>query len=332
MKFKIWSALIFLMASKIFAGSGDPGLALRHLPVMTEIPEADPAVVLTGRKTLYIHGLKGHQGTAAQLKREYGSGRLPGSVVSFDLPAEAAVWHASKYARGLGRWPDVLATLHVLNQLRQDGEEAIGITAHSRGGAAAINTVRVLANQSDYYTSELAELGIYEEQRTAILKMLQAGQMVLECPLIDTQPPKFKTIASGDSETEERAKPTLWQKLLAPRVRAPIAPPPTPLGELVPSPSAGYEELAKQACASVLFWNKVNIPVCVHFQAEDEAIGTKQNAKFFAGIYQHNGERSFIHTGNDGGHFSSLRSFEATRNAFLRDHGAAYKPQDVERK
>lgn len=292
---------------------------LGYDPQITLLKESDQHVVRSGRKTLYLHGFGGNKDTASVLKQYHGSERLPGDVVTFDF-ADANNGTMDTTKSSLGQWNDIKTALYVLNTLHESGETEIGITAHSRGGATAINMVAVLVDRTGQYDDRLAELGIDAVRRKALVSMLQNGHIVLECPLIDVR----AVIQHHIEESSSAASLRSWFSSGASSSSLTYSSA-TALDYAAPVVLRKYRPWAEQAVKSVESWRDVRIPTILHFQEVDEVLGNARNSEFYAKLKAANGQDvTFIHQGNDGGHNSSFKSFAYARNRFLKEHGASY--------
>ncbi len=162
--------------------------------------------------------------------------------------------------------------------------------------------------------------------------MLQAGHIVLECPLTDV-----RSVIRHQIETtiESSSGRSWWGRLFGSSLRrsgctrASAASADHGASLVLKKYRAGGEQAIKSAEA----WNGAGIPTIVHFQTHDEVLGGAKKEEFYAKLAASNGvERTYLHTGDDGGHNSSFESFAIARNDFLRRHGAAYTPAEAELK
>lgn len=292
---------------------------LGYDPRITLIKERDSRVVKSGRKTVYFHGFGGSKDAASGVKSHYGSERLPGDVITFDFP-DANYGTMDTSQSSLGQWNDIKTALYVLKRLHDAGEKEIGITAHSRGGATAVNMVAVLADQAGRYDNHLAELGIDNATRISILGMLQKGHIVLECPLVDV-----RAVIQNQIEHASFSLFGTWfaSSSVADASTYSSA---TSMDYAAPAFLQKYRPWAEQARISARAWNGVNIPTIVHFQEEDEVLGNRYDSKFFDTLRASNGADTHLHTGRDGGHNSSFQSFAFSRNDFLQAYNGSHKP------
>lgn len=291
---------------------------LGYDPKITLLKETDPTIVCSARKTVYFHGFGASKGAVAELKTWCGSERLPGDIVTFNFPDAVTVRGLDTTKSSLGQWDDMKTALYVLKKMHESGEKSVGITAHSRGGAAAVNMVAALADKTDKYDVRLAEMGIDAAERREILRMLQNGHMVLECPLANVQ----SVVKHQIRESWIGATLKYWfgsfseSSISASAASADLG------ASLVVKK---YRPWGEQAIKSAEKWNGANIATLVHFQKEDEVLGNEHDAEFYAKLCASNGDRTYQHVGANGGHNSSFRSFVSERNRFLKMHGAAYK-------
>lgn len=325
MKFKSKILTSLLVSNIIFIsdrslhGAEEATRVLGYDPHISLIRETDETVINTGRKTVYFHGFGGNSSVAAGIKHLYGAERLPGDVVTFDFADAVTTAGMDTTKSSLGQWPDMKTALYVLKTLHDSGETAVGITAHSRGGATAVNTVAALVDETTKYDENLAEIGIDGAKRKAMLKMLQRGQIVLECPLVHV-----RSVIKHQVETSRAGS---WLTRM--------------FGDSLSSSSAStadycasavvrkYRPWNEQAIESAEKWNNIRIPTIVHFQENDEVLGNRNDHEFYEKLSASNGvDHTERHVGADGGHNSSFASFYAARNAFLQARGASYKPFD----
>lgn len=307
---------------------------LAYDPCITLLKEGDPKVVTLNRKTLYFHGFGANKNVASDIKNYYGSERLPGDVVTFDF-VDANNGGMDTSGSSLGQWNDIKTALYVLKKLHDIDETEVGITAHSRGGATAINMVAALVDQTDKYDDRLRELGIDNEVRNNLVSMLQKGHIVLECPLVELR----ATIQHHIEESTKSASRSVSGDACFNSLSSSSA----YLGldsilSLFSSSSAAsvdyaaplvvkeYRPWQEQAIKSADAWHGAQIPTIVHFQEEDEVLGTKMNDELYEKLEASNGsDYTHVHKGKDGGHNSSFRSFAAARNLFFKKYGASYK-------
>lgn len=289
-------------------------------PSITLIRESDCAVVPSLRKTVYFHGFGANKEAAFDIKHYHGAKRLPGDIVTFNFQdANNGAMNTSHSS--LGQWNDIKVALYVLKKLHDSGEKEVGITAHSRGGATAINMVAALINQAGRYDERLKALGIDAATRISIINMLQRGHVVLECPLIDVRAAIQNQITqSSNSWFGAWIVPSVIVESLAYSSAVSV-------NYVAPLVLQEYRPWAEQARASAKEWKDANIPTIVHFQEKDEVLGNNYDIDFFNALETANGQDyTHFHKGDDGGHNSSFNSFADKRNRFLKDHGGSYKP------
>lgn len=325
--------LLFLTGSLFAADMYDAGEArslLGYDPCITLTKEIDPTVVRSTRKTIFFHGLGGNKDTAFIIKDYYGSEQLAGDIVSFDfVDANNGDMDVSKSS--LGQWNDIKTSLYVLKKLHDGGETEIGITGHSRGGATVVNMVAVLADQSGKYAADLATLGIDASLCATLLRMLQKGHIVLECPLIDVRTVIRHQIQRSTTELNNKSWITrLLAVLSSPLTYSSFASSYSSALSVdysLPLVLQEYRPWNHQAITSADLWNGVRIPTIMHFQEDDEVVGNARNNEFYERLKAANGaDCTYFHQGSDGGHNSSFKSFAIARNSFLRKYGASYKP------
>ncbi len=299
---------------------------LGHDPRMALLGESDGEVVASpsGRRTIYLHGFGANRDAARRIKTVYGSQRLPGDIWTFDF-ADAVHDAAMDTAKSsLGQWSDMRVALYVLNHAYERGEREVGINAHSRGGATAVNMVAALVDRAGTYDARLSEIGIDLERKAALVEMLRRGHIVLECPLVDVRAVLKHNIATA-------SRRSWWARLFGSNPSA--ASFAASADYAAPVVLKEYRPWQEQAIKSAENWGGAGIPTIVHFQQEDEVLGNARDVEFFTNLSASNGAtHTHRHVGRDGGHNSSFRSFEVTRNRFLREHGAAYKLPDDELK
>lgn len=329
MNSKIFALFLLLKTVSIFSADYDADEAravLGYDPRITLIKESNPLVVTSKRKTVYFHGFGGNKDAASIVKQYYGSERLAGDIITFDF-ADADNGSMDTSKSSLGQWNDIKTALYVLKKMHEAGEKEAGIDAHSRGGATAVNMVAVLVDQTGQYDARLSELGINQELRQALLRMLQKGHIVLECPLIDVRSVIQHSIEeSSTSSSGSSSSSWLWRWFASsPSTETTIYSSAASVDYMAPLILKKYRPWAEQAIRSAEVWHDVQIPTIVHFQEEDEVLGNARNNEFYEKLSRSNGgDCTSFHLGNDGGHNSSFRSFASERNAFLKKYGASY--------
>lgn len=325
---KLLSLLALLTTMHIFAAEPvklydqqETKQLLGYDPRITLLEETDKSVVKSGRKTVYLHGFGASKRAAKLLKGCYGTQRLPGDIITFDF-ADANNNGMDLSQSSLGQWNDIKTALYVLKKLHDAGETEIGINAHSRGGATAINMVAVLTDTKGKYNTRLSELGIDDTTRTAILTMLQRGHIVLECPLVSVSKVIQHHIKQTSTSLLGNWITNLFSSLSAGSAKS--------ANYAAPLVLRKYRAWEEQAIDSVDTWNNANIPTIVHFQEYDEVLGNDMDMEFFTKLQRSNGyTHTYLHKGRDFGHNSSLESFDRERNLFLKLYGASYDRESV---
>ncbi|MCL5875410.1 MAG: hypothetical protein M1114_02990 [Candidatus Dependentiae bacterium] len=290
---------------------------LGYDPSITLLQETDPLVVNSGRKTVYFHGFGGNKDAASLVRRFYGAERLPGDIITFDF-ADANNGNGMDTSKSsLGQWSDVKTALYVLKKLHDTGETEIGITAHSRGGATAVNVIAVLADTEGKHTTRLSELGIDQAKQTAMLAMVR--NIVLECPLVSLR----SVIKHHIEQTSASSLGKWFTNIFSPSIRVSAV----SADYAAPTILKQYRPWAEHAIESAALWNGANIPTMVHFQTKDEVLGNELDETFYEKLQASNGDtHTYFHKGDDGGHNSSFESFARERNLFLKLYSASHWP------
>lgn len=319
-----------LINSIIFASEMplyNPADAIEKLgydPKITITRETDPTVINTGRKTICLHGFGDSRLGPIYAKREYGPARLAGDIITFNFADANTESGMDTSKSSLGQWPDVEAALYVLNNMHEYGEKNIGINGHSRGGATAINMVAALADETGKYETKFAKLGIDADKKRTLLRMLQNGHIILECPLTDVRSVIRHQISKSTIGSSLTGLVGSW--LASSSINASAS----SIDYCASAVVRKYRPWQEQAIKSAAQWQDAKIPTIVHFQKDrwrgDEILGNENDEKLMALLSVSNGKtHTEMHAGYDGGHNSSFASFNHERNQFLKKYGAAYK-------
>lgn len=128
---------------------------------------------------LCLHGYGGNYQTGAILSQF-----LPDyNVVSFDFP-DANIYDSNKRLQdhSYGSINEVLPAIYLAKICLNIAQvNSLSLYGFSAGGAAVVNMLAVLNTQN--FNSELAAIGITKEDKLNILKAIQKGYVILDCPL-----------------------------------------------------------------------------------------------------------------------------------------------------
>lgn len=251
------------------------------------------------RALMYFHpwgflGLPNKRHT--QLMKSYDV--LPGDVITFNFPD--GVWKGPLpiFNTSLGQISDVLPAIYTLNYvLEKTNLEAVDLFGYSRGGAVAVNMIAVLNDTTGQFDTALASIGISKAQRERMLRVVQKGSIVLNCPLIDGN----ATLNGYNGAVRFLAKNV-----------------------------TKYKENGLQCLQSAKTLANLKLNVLIHFQHNDKRVLNVNEADLYAAFAKHNPDSTFLVLGNDGGHVHSQESLASAIHRFYKDIGAAHNSKRAE--
>lgn len=186
---------------KVLLNQSNPQQELGYDPHINIIHDASLTEEAQSHATIYLHGfgddsnnflrhLRGprNSGQQKQKGRPY---LLSCPAIFFDFP-DAALFknqYTALFKTSLGQISDILPFAYALNLCRMAGYKSIDVFGFSRGATTTLNTLAVLVKGS--HEKELEHIGIGDQARTEIIKMLQNGCITLDCPL-KSLPQKLK--------------------------------------------------------------------------------------------------------------------------------------------
>lgn len=190
-------------------------------------------------------------------------------LVSFNFPDHDITNKTDHRTCAFGTINELLPLVYVLKQCVVDLQlKKINLYGFSAGGGAVINTLVVL-NQPTY-NSALKSIGVTQEDIKTIIAALQAGWVLLDCPLKSVE------------EAMEAHGPTPEFAALAEKFRT---------NNMRP-------------IDSVARINGMQLNIIVHFQQPDEILGNKDDALFVERLQKANNGKTVSTFGSDGGHNS----------------------------
>jgi len=261
--------------------------------------EATEKVVNADCVTVYVPGWGESQKSIPFFKAN--SSLLVSTVVGFDF--KDAFSNASKILPDVSdisscQTDDIASLLVTLKTLDECGVPVFHLFGTSRGGGTIITTI---ARVMDYkkHSSFFKRLHITRCQADRILKKIQLGTIVLNCPFVDI------TMSVKDFFAPYGAS---W---LSPLITHAIIP-------YFTSYSPKKDCPLKAACAV----QSLNLAMLVHFQKNNLIVGNSADEEFYQTIC---GQKSYLVVGNDGaGHFHHGESLAPALHAFRKKHGGAY--------
>ncbi len=263
------------------------------LGVELQIPKEPNAPRAYRRAIMYLHPwgvLALPNKRHAQLMKHYDV--LPGDVITFNFPdgvwkGPLPIWHSS-----LGQISDVMPAIYALNfAVEKLKLEAVDLFGYSRGAAVAVNMLAVLNDKQGKYDKALEQIGIMKSDRVRLLKLIQSGSVVLNCPIIDT-----------NTTLNSYSKPV---QFLARKL-------------------TNYKDDGLQALQSAQQLAGLNLKVLLHFQHNDTRVTNLKEADLYRAFAQYSPTSTYLVLGDDGGHTHSQEALVNSIHAFYKKAGAAY--------
>lgn len=149
----------------------------------------DPAIEIvrcvtqSGEVTICCHGYGSNKSIAHSIRRY---APITGYLVSFNFPDYDC--HQRKCCASdltFGSINEVLPLLYIIKRLVDSGLKKISVYGFSAGGGAIINMLRSL--NSKQWNSDLKRLGIGEPEKEKMIRALERGVVLLDCPLKSIQ-------------------------------------------------------------------------------------------------------------------------------------------------
>ena len=246
-----------------------------------------------GRAILYLHpwGLIGipHK-RSAELLRSYNV--LPGDVIIFNFPDGGWRFPVPFVHTSFGQLSDVLPAIYTLAYAYDHFDlHAIDLFGYSRGGAVAINMIAVLNDETDMYDKQLASIGIDRQKRKKLLTLIQAGSLVLDCPLID--------VNATFNQYSNLIQSFFFR-------------------------FTHYIPEGLQALESIEKISDLSLKVLIHFQCNDQRVFNNNDATVYCMFKKHNPETTFLVLGDDGGHTHTHEALAKSIHQFYKRVGGAY--------
>ncbi len=260
------------------------------------IIDNDPEMIINHKRpTLFLHGWGDTKHSAKLLKAFCDV--LPGDIVTFQFRDHGILIPKVRHAN-LGQLPDVLSALYTLAWMKDNiNPEAIDIFGYSRGGATAVNLIAVLNDKNNTYDEDLAAIGIDNQNRMTILKLIEKGCITLNCPLTDM-----------NVSVQSMFKNTGLHML-----------------NLLKGMSK-YDPEGLQALNSAQNLQGLHLTSLIHFQHHDTIVSNHNEALFFNRIAAHNPTNTYLVLGDDGGHLHTHMALCSTIHRFRKIHGGSYDP------
>lgn len=261
------------------------------------IKETNPKLqVVNNRPTLYLHGWRDFKNSAKVLKKYFDV--LPGDIVAFNFPdgnGLISLWRKTNF----GQMGDVLPAIYVLKWIKDNlNPSAIDLFGVSRGGAVAINMIAVLNDKTGLYDDDLAKIKVDNNERLALLDLVQKGSITLDCPLTDM-----------NHVIKNKATKLFTEDFLY-KVAA----------------RSGYRKDGLQAIESATKLAGLKLNILIHFQHKDTIVFNFNEAEFYKRLAVHNPQTTYLVLGDDGGHIHWHGALAKSIHTFRKVCGASYDP------
>lgn len=223
-----------------------------------------PTKTSNNEVTICCHGY-GHNNQIVDVVKSYNV--VPGNLIGFNFPDYNITPDRDHHKVAYGTINEILPLLYILNRCVVDLKiPKINVYGFSAGGGAVINTLAIL-NQTTY-DKELEKIGITADNKKQILKALEQGSIILDCPL-----------KSCEEIIQYGAKIPHFDIL----VRAYINNNMTPL-------------------TSVSLLNGLKLTIFLHFEKPDEILGNRDDALFIERLRAANRGTTTVTQGSRTGH------------------------------
>lgn len=267
---------------------------------ITHIKDQSLATVHPERKRvkLFVHGFAENKNQAMVFSGHFGV--ISGDFVTFNLPDRVSFippiinrWYHTSF----GQINEILPTLYALNYLRAALElDGIDLIGYSRGAAVITNMLFVLFDTTGAYDQALASIGIDTEDRLALIQLLEQGSIVLTCPL-------------------RSMKKVFEDHWIVSKIPGHVA----AIGYATKFKTDGMQPLESAHALS-----RFSIPLLIHYQHNDESVGSAYESEFYSALAERNSKDTFLLVGNDGGHTVLPKSLRNAVHTFYRQVGASY--------
>jgi len=267
--------------------------ALGYNPVL-RIYQADTRVQ-GNSTTVYAHGYGDNYKFTIPLF-QLNSYLLPGTVVGFNFQDVTEGAFKVKIGKSsVGQTADIASLATVLKTLDECDLDTIHLFGYSRGGATIITTLGRLC-EYDNHTDFFNHLNIGKPQAQRIITKIQAGTIILNCPLVDSQAVAHYWFGKLDS---------FVMKNIIPRIME-------------------HRADADQAINAAHIIQPMNFKILVHFQKHDTVLGnTPVDALFYNNL---KGPHTYLVIADEGGHMHTGKTLSSAVQAFRKKYNGAYYP------
>ena len=189
-------------------------------------------------------------------------------LVSFNFPDYECLAKKYDYKKSsFGTIDEILPLLYTLKRCIIDaGARIVHLYGFSAGGGALINLLAVLYGSS--YDAQLQKIGIEASKKQQILKALQEGWIILDCPL-----------KSMDEIVDLRGKDP----------------------ELI-FLAGQYKKNNMCPIDAIELLRGINVNIIIHFQKPDEILGNRDDQLFIERVQKANHGKTEVIIGTEGGH------------------------------
>jgi hypothetical protein len=292
-----------------------------------------------GRPTVKLHGYGDNVGNIIAMHK-HGYLSNPGDVIVFSFK-DAASGYALKESN-FGQEEDIRSTILVLSALHRAKIKAWDTDGHSRGGATATNTIGVLNKPTTYWLNKFKEFGLVEEEQIVILKKMECGTVLLNCPLQNVKTvinSKIEECVDACTLTVLKNAPSssfsigsflntislgIPSALLSASRSSSIASTESIVEYSILPLTTGYKPWGEEAITSLDKWDGLKMKTLLHFQLDDEVISNKDNVEFAKKLIKHNPMQTFVVLGNNGGHNYGFVTIEKVINNFNFRNSGSY--------
>lgn len=193
---------------------------------------------------------------------------IDGHLIGFNFPDyNLRNYNAAKSS--FGTIQEILPLLYVLKLCVIDAHlTSINLYGFSAGGGAIVNMLSILNNST--HDQELTTIGITQENKKKLIAALEAGNIILDCPLKS------------------------WEEVMALRGRSKEF-------EIL---EARYVKNNMRPIDAVSRLHNAKLTIFLHFQNPDEIINNRDDKLFIDRLCAAHNGATHVTSGNDGGHVS----------------------------
>ena len=254
-----------------------------------------PSTPIDGKSaTVYAHGWGDSQLSIDYFHRN--ADFLPDTVVGFDfIDATFGAFLPTYKKSNFCQAKDIASLALMLATLNECGVEVIHLFGHSRGAGTILTTLARLARYPIHRRS-FKKLGISRDQAKQILRKIERGIIILNCPLIDVQ-----TIIKDKLG---------WYKLAwaSPFVKGCIMPFITQ-----------YKPNGDSPLKAARYLRHLNLTICLYTEQQDMIVGNSSEAELYAILY---GPHTYFCIGNTSGHIHLSPQLAAISKALYKRYEA----------